>query len=98
MTVLTVPTKLSPYPYAATGIAAYSAKIEILFDDTATSIAFAIDGRTLDDEEAIVHSIAKESNIPDDEEKVVQLLLKICALINISSQRPTSTKPEICAT
>ena len=74
MAVLTAPTKLTPYPYAATGIAAYSAKTEIVFDDTATSIAFAVDGGTLDDEEAIVHSIAKESNIPDDEGKVRLLL------------------------
>lgn len=73
MAVLNVPTKQTPYPYAATGIAGYDGKTEILFDDTANSISYSIDGRTIDDEEAIVHAIAKEANIPDDEKKVVQL-------------------------
>lgn len=75
MAVLTAPTKLTPYPYAATGIAGYGGKTEIVFDDTATSISFAVDGGTIDDEDAIVRAIAKEANILGDEEKVMRLIL-----------------------
>jgi len=75
MAVLTAPTKQTPYPFAATGIAGYSGKTEIVFDDTATSISFIMDGSTIDEEEAIVYAIAKEANIPDDQDKVVRLIL-----------------------
>jgi len=75
MAVLTTTTKQTPYPFAATGIAGYGGRTEIVFDDTAPSISFTVDGNTIDDEEAIVHAIAKEANIPDDQDKVLQLSL-----------------------
>jgi hypothetical protein len=98
MAVLTAPTKQTPYPYAATGIAAYSDKTEIVFDDTATSTSFAIDGRTIDNEEAIVHAIAKDADIPDDEEKVLQPTYEIYALTDVGSRHPILTKPKTCET
>jgi glutamyl-tRNA synthetase len=68
--ILTVPTKQSPFPYAATGIAAYTDKAEIVFDDSAPALALAVDGSTINDEDVIVQSLAKQSGLAEDSAKV----------------------------
>lgn len=68
--ILTVPTKQSPFPYAATGIAAYTGKAEIVFDDSASTLALAVDGATINDEDVIVQSLAKQTGLAEDSTKV----------------------------
>jgi len=71
MSILTVHTKQNPFPYAAAGIAAFSGTAEIVFDDAATATSLTSGGTTLDDEEAIVQALAKESGLTDDSAKVL---------------------------
>lgn len=71
MSVLTVPTKQTPFPYAATGIVAYTGKAEIVFEETGSSITLTSGGTTIADEDAIVHAIAKDAGLPYDSEKVL---------------------------
>jgi len=68
--ILTAPTKQSPFPYAATGIAAYTGKAEIVFDDSASTLALAVDGATINDEDVIVQSLAKQTGLAEDSTKV----------------------------
>ncbi|CAA7271612.1 unnamed protein product [Cyclocybe aegerita] len=68
---LTVPTKQTPFPYAATGIAAHTGKADINFDDAATTITLAGSGTTLENEEAIVQTLAKDAGLADDSAKAL---------------------------
>jgi len=72
MSVLTVPTKQTPFPYAATGIAAYTGKADIVFAE-GSSITLTSGGITaiVDNEDAIVHSIAKDADLLGDGEQVL---------------------------
>ncbi|KIM49350.1 hypothetical protein M413DRAFT_438537 [Hebeloma cylindrosporum] len=67
--ILTVPTKQSPFPYAATGIAAYTGKAEIAFDDSASTLALAVDGAIINDEDVIVQSLAEQTGLAEDSAK-----------------------------
>ncbi|KAF8965231.1 glutamate-tRNA ligase [Flammula alnicola] len=67
--ILTVSPKQSPFPYAATAIAAYTGKADINFDDATTAISLVIGDSTIDDEEAIVQSLAKEAGLAEDSAK-----------------------------
>jgi len=68
--ILTVSTKQSMFPYAATGIAAYTGKAEIAFDDSASTLALAVDGATINDEDVIVQYLAKQAGLAEDSAKV----------------------------
>jgi hypothetical protein len=72
MSVLTVPTKQTPFPYAATGIAAYTGKTDIVFAE-GSSFTLTSGGISaiIDNEDAIVHSIAKDTDLLGDGEQVL---------------------------
>lgn len=67
--ILTIPSKQSPFPYAAAAIAAYSGKHEININDSATTINLDIDGTSINEEETIVQVLAKEMGLSEDSEK-----------------------------
>lgn len=71
MAVLTVPAKKTPFPYAAAGIAAYTSKAEIVFDDGASALSLNIAGKTIDDEDAILLAVAEDAALLDNIEKVL---------------------------
>jgi len=66
---LTIPSKQSPFPYAAAAIAAYTGKSVINIDDSATTISLDIDGSSTNEEETIVQILAKEMGLSEDSEK-----------------------------
>jgi len=68
--ILTVPTKQSPFPYASTGIVAYTSKAEINFDDAATSTTLVTGASTLTEEDDIVQQIGKEAGLLGESAKV----------------------------
>ena len=81
MAVLTVAAKKTPFPYAAAGIAAYTSKAEIVFDDGASAISFNNAGKTIDDEDAILLAIA-EAALLDNTENVLSFVFLPFALIS----------------
>ncbi|KAF8077764.1 tRNA synthetases class I, catalytic domain-containing protein [Lyophyllum atratum] len=66
---LTIPSKLTPFPFAAIGIAAHTEKADLVFDEAATGTALTLNGSTITDEEAIVHALAKEGGLSGDSAK-----------------------------
>ncbi|KAF9473776.1 glutamate-tRNA ligase [Pholiota conissans] len=67
--VLTVSPKQTPFPFGLAAIASFTGKAEINFDDTATGPSLTIAGSTIDDEEAIVQALAKETGLAEDSAK-----------------------------
>jgi glutamyl-tRNA synthetase len=67
---LTVPSKQSPFPFAAIVIAAHTGKAEVVFDETASGIALTLDGTTITSEEDVVQALAKEGGLSEDSAKV----------------------------
>lgn len=66
---VTIPSKQSPFPYAAAAIAAYTGKFNIKIDDSATALNLDIDGSSISEEETIVQILAKELGLSEDSEK-----------------------------
>lgn len=67
---LTVSPKQNPFPFGPAAIAAYTGKADINFDDTATASSLTIGGSNIDDEEAIIQALAKETGLAEDSAKV----------------------------
>lgn len=67
---LTLSSKLSPFPYSAIAIASYTEKAEIIFDEAATGILLDLNGSKIDNEEDIVHALAKAGGLSEDSAKV----------------------------
>ena len=67
---LNIPSKQSPFPFAAAAIAA-NGKFDINIDDSATAINLEIDGSSISDEEVIVQILAKEMGLSEDSEKAM---------------------------
>lgn len=66
---LTIPSKQSPFPYAAAAIAAYTEKADIDINDSATAINLDIDGSSINEEETIVQTLAKHLGLAEDSVK-----------------------------
>lgn len=67
---LVVSPKQSPFPYAATAIAAFTGKVAVEFDDTVPSATLTVNSSTVTDEDAIIQSIATENGLASDSDKV----------------------------
>jgi glutamyl-tRNA synthetase len=67
---LTVSPKQSPFPFGPAAIAAYTGKVDINFDDTAAAPSLTIGGSTIDDDEAIIQALAKETGLAEASAKV----------------------------
>ncbi|KAG6917940.1 hypothetical protein DXG01_000378 [Tephrocybe rancida] len=66
---LTIPTKFSPFPFAALSIAASTGKSVLVFDETAAGISLILNGSTITEEEEIVQALAKEGGLSEDSSK-----------------------------
>ncbi|KAG6854706.1 hypothetical protein C0991_002418 [Blastosporella zonata] len=66
---LTIPTKSTPFPFAALGIAASTGQADLVFDETATGTALVLNGSTITEEEEIVQALAKEGGLSEDSTK-----------------------------
>ncbi|KAJ3797214.1 glutamate-tRNA ligase [Lentinula aff. detonsa] len=66
---LTLSSKLSPFPYSAIAIAAYTEKSEVVYDEAATGVLLDLNGSTTDTEEEIVHILAKAGGLSEDSAK-----------------------------
>ncbi|KAJ3728456.1 glutamate-tRNA ligase [Lentinula raphanica] len=66
---LTLSSKLSPFPYSALAIAAYTEQCEVTYDETATSVSLDLNGSKIDTEEEIVHALAKVGGLSEDSAK-----------------------------
>ncbi len=96
MSILTVPTKQTPFPYAATGIAAYTGKADIVFADAGSSITLTSGGITaIDNEDAIVHSIAKDAYLLGDGKQVLGASSFFSLSPKFDSQQPISCKRKL---
>ncbi|KIM55029.1 hypothetical protein SCLCIDRAFT_1221432 [Scleroderma citrinum Foug A] len=66
---LTLSIKTAPFPYAAVGIAAYTQKAELNFDESATGISLALDGLQYTSEDEIVAALAKAGRLDEGKSK-----------------------------
>ncbi|KAJ6624520.1 glutamate-tRNA ligase [Mycena sp. CBHHK59/15] len=66
MVTLTVSSKQTPFPYAAVALASYTAKADLVFNETATGITLQLAGSAITHEEEIVHALAKAHGLSDD--------------------------------
>lgn len=63
---LTISSTLSPFPYAAAALTAYTKQAELIFDDAATDVALDLSGTVISGEEKIVEELAKVGGLPSD--------------------------------
>jgi glutamyl-tRNA synthetase len=68
--ILTLSSKLVPFPYASAAISLYTAKAELVYDEAAKELLLDLDGSKLTTEEEIVQALAKAGGLSDDNEKV----------------------------
>ncbi|TFK76268.1 glutamate-tRNA ligase [Pluteus cervinus] len=66
---LTLPSKQSPFPYAALAIAAYTEKASLVFDESVSGLVLELDSSTVTDEEEIVRALAKSGGLSEDSAK-----------------------------
>ncbi|KIK58225.1 hypothetical protein GYMLUDRAFT_262571 [Collybiopsis luxurians FD-317 M1] len=64
--IITLSSKLAPFPYSAIAIAAYTEKAEIVYDEEAAGVSLDLDGSKIDSEEDIVHALAKAGGLSED--------------------------------
>jgi glutamyl-tRNA synthetase len=67
---LTLSSKSSPFPFSAIAIAAYTGKINVVFDEAASGITLELAGSTHNDESDIIQAIAKAADLADDSSRV----------------------------
>jgi glutamyl-tRNA synthetase len=68
--VLTVSSKLSPFPFSALAIAVFTGAADIVFDESAAQISLGLNGDILDDEDAITNALANARGSYGDKDKV----------------------------
>ena len=56
---LTLSSTLSPFPYAAAALAAYTKQTELIFDDAVTDVVLDLSGTVISGEEKIIEELAK---------------------------------------
>jgi glutamyl-tRNA synthetase len=67
---LTVSLKLSPFPFAAVAIAAYTQKADLIFDEEVTTLTLSLNGSKITIEHEVVQALAKAGDIYEDSAKV----------------------------
>ncbi|KAJ3540971.1 hypothetical protein NMY22_g4083 [Coprinellus aureogranulatus] len=83
--VLTVPTKQSPFPYGATALAAYTGLAAIVFDETATALSLELNGQNATNEDDIISLLAKEGSVGGDSAKTPAFLALATNLRTLSA-------------
>ncbi|KAG5645078.1 hypothetical protein DXG03_007168 [Asterophora parasitica] len=88
---LTVPSKLTPFHFAAVGIAAHTGKAQLVFDEAAAGTVLALNGSSITDEEEIVHTLAKEGGLSGDSVKTQSFF------VLAKNLRTVTAHPEVVA-
>lgn len=70
MATLTVPTKITPFPFGATALAAHTGLAAVVFDEAFTGPSLVLNGQSASDEDEIIRVLAKEADISGDSAKV----------------------------
>lgn len=63
---LTLSPTLSPFPYAAAALAAYTQQAELIFDDASTGVSLNLSGEAISGEEKIFEELVKASGLSSD--------------------------------
>lgn len=63
---LTLSSALSPFPYAAAALAAYTKQVELTFDDASTDVSLDLSGAAISGEEKIIEELAKAGGLSSD--------------------------------
>ena len=63
---LTLSSTLSPFPYGAAALAAYTKQAELIFDDAATDATLDLGGTVISGEEKIIEELSKAGGLSSD--------------------------------
>jgi len=63
---LTLSSTLSPFPYAAAALAAYTKQAELIFDDAVADVALDLSGTVISGEEEIIEELSKVGGLSGD--------------------------------
>lgn len=63
---LTLSSALSPFPYAAAALAAYTKQVELIFDDVPADVSLDLNGAVISGEQKIVEELAKAGGLSSD--------------------------------
>ncbi|KAG7448087.1 glutamate-tRNA ligase [Guyanagaster necrorhizus] len=89
MATLTVSAKISPFPFAAVTIAAYTQRAEIVYDEAVTGPVLGLNGSTIAVEEDIVHALSNAGGLSEDSSKTAAFFALAKTLLT------TTAVPEI---
>ena len=73
--ILTVSSKLTPFPFGAIAIASYTQKATIVFDESATGVTLDFDGKRTTSEDEIVQTLATAGELTADNANVKYLTI-----------------------
>jgi glutamyl-tRNA synthetase len=68
--ILTVPTKIAPFPYGATALAAYTGIAAVAFEEAAPGLSLDLNGQSASTEDEIIQTLAKAADLAGDSAKV----------------------------
>lgn len=88
---LTLPSTLSPFPYAAAALAEYTKQAELAFDDASTDVSLNLGGAVISGEEKIVEELAKVGGLSSDSTTTPALISSARALAKATAH------PEVVA-
>lgn len=74
---LALSSTLSPFPYAATALAAYTKQAELVFDDGAEGVNLDLSGTVISGEEKIVEELAKGGSLSSDSTTVRPVVISV---------------------
>ena len=63
---LTLSSTLSPFPYAAAALAAYTKQAELIFDDAMTDVTLDLSGTVISGEEKIIEELSEVGGLSSD--------------------------------
>ncbi|KAJ2932898.1 hypothetical protein H1R20_g4184, partial [Candolleomyces eurysporus] len=72
--ILTVPTKIAPFPYGATALAAYTGIAAVAFDEAAPGLSLDLNGQSASTEDEIIQVLAKAADLAGDSAKTPAFL------------------------
>jgi len=79
--ILTVSSKLSPFPFSALAIAVFTGAADIVFDESVAQISLGLNGHLFDHEDAITDALAKASGLYGENDKAREAQTITCPLL-----------------
>lgn len=74
---LTLSSTLSPFPYAAAALAAYTKRAELIFDDGAADVTLDLGETVISGEEKIIEELAKVGGLSSDSTTVRPVIITV---------------------